>query len=269
MILLNDRAVLALSGAERFSFLQGLLTQDVSVLESGQSELLYAAMLNPQGKIRFDLFLHRQEERLLLDVAAHQLEEVRKTLSLYKLRAKVELTEAPELCVIASLVATPQLPEDPRLAAMGHRGIVAREALVGQALQPLETYHTHRIAFGVPDSTDFIADRAYVAEYGLEHLNGVSFTKGCYVGQEVVARMKHRTSVHKLLHQVESESGAPLPAIGTEITASGKVIGQLRSSIENQGLAILHREKLAQAEGALQAGEVKIITASLPEWFAS
>lgn len=267
MILLDDRAILSIQGEDKFHFLQGLMTQDMRPLESGEAEVVYSALLTPQGKIRFDCFLFAQDDHLLMDVATAQLEDVQKILKLYTLRAKVKVEEQPEFAVVASLIAQPELPADPRLEAMGHRGILRREALVGKSLLPKLTYDAHRISFGVPDSIDFIPDRAFPAEYGLHKLNGVSFTKGCYVGQEVVARTQHRGSVHKTLHLVECDAADHLPVINTPILAGETEIGTLRSSVENQGLAILRHEKLA-GTASVTAGDIPFTAITPPEWFA-
>ncbi len=268
MILLENRALLAIEGEEKFSFLQGLITNDITSLETNETQSLYSAMLTPQGKIRFDFFLFTYEDILLMDVAASALEDIQKTLKLYKLRAKIQISERADLCVVASLIAHEDYPHDPRLPAMGHRGVESRESLVGTSLLPITTYDAHRIAFGIPDSADFIEDRAFVSEYGLEHLNGVSFTKGCYVGQEIVARTKHRGTVHKTLHCVEAASGEPLPEAGTPIITDDREIGQIRTSLEHQGLAIIRKDKLADVTGKIMAAEVELIRTMQPEWFA-
>ncbi|MDG1287142.1 MAG: hypothetical protein P8P30_06200 [Rickettsiales bacterium] len=268
MILLENRAILAIEGEDAFSFLQGLMTNDVKPLEQGDAQSIYSAMLTPQGKIRFDFFLFKQDGHLLMDVAAASLEDIKKALKLYKLRAKVAINEHPDLCVVASLSTHENYPQDPRLPAMEHRGIASRASLIGEAFLPMSAYDAHRIACGVPDSSDFIEDRAFVSEYGLEYLNGVSFTKGCYVGQEVVARTKHRGTVHKTIHYVEAASGEHLPEAGTPIIADDREIGQLRSSAQHQGLAIIRRDKLAAVEGKVTVGGIELNRTTQPEWFA-
>ncbi len=262
MILLEDRSILEFKGEDRLSFLQGLVTCDVTT----NAPLIYGVMLSPQGKIRFDFFVHRMGDQCLMDVPTFHLEDIKKIFRLYKLRAKVTIEENPELAVVAALQNLHDFPADPRLSAMGYRSIVPREGLVGQSLLPNLSYHTHRINCGIPDSVDFIADRAFVSEYGLEHLNAISFTKGCYVGQEVVARTKHRGTVHKTLHKVVSASGH-LPEIDSAIMTGDKEIGILRSSIEGQGLAIIRKDKLAKAEGAIMVKDVILDSATMPEWF--
>lgn len=262
MILLEDRSVLELKGKDRLSFLQGLVTCDVM----SDTPLIYGAMLSPQGKVRFDFFLYKIGEKLWLDVASFQLEDIKKILRLYKLRADVTMEENPELAVVASLEEQEGFLRDPRLATMGYRFIVPRETLIGQQLMPILTYHMHRIAHGVPDSIDFIPNRAFVSEYGLDQLNGVSFSKGCYVGQEVVARTKHRGTVHKILHKVSSVSGQ-LPEADTPIMAGEKEIGVMRSSVEGNGLAIIRKDKLAKTNERLMASNVELNSVTVPEWF--
>ena len=160
MILLEDRSVLRFKGDDKLSFLQGLVTCDVMV----DTPLLYGAMLSPQGKIRYDFFLHTSGDELLMDVANFQLEDIKKILRLYKLRADVTIDEAPELAVVASLTNDNDFTSDPRLPAMGSRSIMLREELVGKPLLPLLSYHAHRIHCGIADSEDFIPDRAFTSE---------------------------------------------------------------------------------------------------------
>lgn len=269
MILLEDRSLLSLTGDDVTHFLQGLVTCDVTLLNESSTKSLYGALLSPQGKIRFDFFLYPHPQGgVLMDVAHWQCEDVKKILRLYILRSDVTLAEAPEWAVIASLTAADtSLPPDPRLAAMGNRGVMLRDTLLDTPLLPLLSYHAHRIAQGIPDSSDFIADRAFAAEYGLEYLNAVSYTKGCYVGQEVVARTKHRGTVHKKLHHVVLEDGHNFPPKDTAIMVNEKEIGQLRTHIANKGLAIIRSDKLNATNASPTAEGKKIIFAQLPEWF--
>jgi folate-binding protein YgfZ len=263
MINLTNRALIQLTGKDRFHFLQGIITQDIRPLEAGESDILYGAILNPQGKIRFSFFLYVDGDRLLMDVPAEQCDGILKILSLYKLRADVTLTALPEVYLVSSGEPFANGYRDPRHENLGYRGFTENI----ENVEPLEIYETLRFELGIPEDEDFVSEKAYVAEYGLEFLHGVSFTKGCYVGQEVVARMKHRSTVHKAIYCINSEGA--LPEIGAPVMAGDKKIGELRTHQEHQGLALIRRDKLPDDITELSVGRVKIKSLSLPEWFVS
>ena len=258
LISLSDRSIIAVSGADRHTFLQGLITQDIKRLSPEQP--LYACLLNPQGKVLFDFFLYEQGEEILLDVWSAWQEELQKRLKMYKLRADVEVATKPALKVYATF--SEMGAADPRHAEMGRR-ILSEDS---HEAESDGVYHQKRIALGIPDSADFIEGRSFTAEYGIADLHGVSYSKGCYVGQEVVARSKSRGVLRKAVHIVEGQQ--PLPATGTVVTLGEKEIGQLRSHLGTQGIAMLRIEDVQKAQEnnqPLMAGEVEI-TAKTPEW---
>ncbi|HEY0104768.1 MAG TPA: hypothetical protein VGB91_01700, partial [Rhizomicrobium sp.] len=197
---LEDRAVIAVAGPEARPFLQGLITNDVERLTPGAG--LYAALLTPQGKILFDFFLVEGDGAILIDCHAGARDALLKRLSMYKLRSKVVLEARDQLAVLAEwdgaeakyAIAYP----DPRLAALGKRAIVARGEMRADLL-PAVHYHAHRLDFGVPEARNFGSDRMFALDADLDELNAVDFTKGCYVGQELTARMKHRGTARKRL----------------------------------------------------------------------
>ncbi len=266
MIYLESRRLIHISGTAKYSFLQGLVTNDVNPLQSGETDILYGAMLSPQGKIRFDFFLMVFDQELYMDVPQKQVEDVLKILQLYKLRADVILLEAPELAVISAEQYDANLFVDPRHKLMGYRGIVPHQKRADISILPETNYHFKRIELGIPEADDFIADRAFCAEYGLEFLNAISFTKGCFIGQEVVARTRHRGTAHKTLHQVISNSN--LPPIDTDIMLDGKVIGVMRSTFETIGLAIIRHDKLRGMKASCTADGIEITSLKRPDWFA-
>ena len=215
----------------------------------------------------------------LLDVARDKAADLVKRLSLYKLRANVEIRDASsELVVFAMWGGNPTSntrPDvtDPRLAELGIRFIALADAVKdheaasnGESVPPAD-YHAHRISLGVPEGgKDYAFGDAFPHEALFDQLHGVSFEKGCYVGQEVVSRMEHRGTARKRVVPVVAE--APLPAMGTEITAGDQLIGTLGSSAGNRGLALLRLDRAAemQTKGAdLMAGPVKV-NIELPPW---
>ncbi|TPE47949.1 CAF17-like 4Fe-4S cluster assembly/insertion protein YgfZ [Amaricoccus solimangrovi] len=250
-----DRAVLRVSGADAREFLQNLVTNDVKGLETGP---VYAALLTPQGKYLFDFFLVPDGETILVDVAADRAEALARRLAMYRLRARVEIGEA-DLAVVLGLGAPPLVPlcfVDPRLAELGWRAYGADPDLILAGMAPLDpaAMTALRIAHVVPETgLELLPDDSYILEMGFERLRGVDFRKGCYVGQEVTARMKHKTELRKGLARVRLAGPAPEP--GTEITAGGKPVGTVLTVGEGAGLAYLRFDR---AQGVLRAGAAEI-----------
>ncbi|WP_292292479.1 folate-binding protein [Marivita sp.] len=226
-----DRTVLKISGAETRDFLQGLVTNDVAKLDRG---LVYAAMLTPQGKYRADFFLVPAGEAILLDVATSLAAGLKQALTMYKLRSKVEIEET-DIAVTRGLGDAPDGafadPRDPSLGWRGYDGQPGDDGVDWDAL---------RVSAIVPESDVELTGDSFILEMGFERLNGVDFRKGCYVGQEVTARMKHKTELRKGLAQVAVEGRAP---VGSEIVAGEKAAGTLFTQAAGQGLAYLRFDR--------------------------
>lgn len=260
-----DRSVLRVEGADAESFLQGLLTNNVARAAPGAP--VYAALLTPQGKFLCDMILWRPgaPERFLLDVPSALSPDLLRRLTLYKLRAAVSLAEEPALGVLLLWAEeapsrAPEMPAgaldaapDPREAGLGWRVLGPREA-APPAPGPWEEWDARRIALGVPAAgADLRPEDGYILEYGFERLRGVDFRKGCFVGQEVVARMKHKTELKKALFEVRVSG--PVPPPGTEILSDGKSAGALGGARDGRALALL---RLDRADGDLTAGEARL-----------
>ena len=266
--LLTDRAVIAVSGGDAENFLQGLVTNDME--ECREDHALYAALLTPQGKILFDFFIVRTGEQFLIDCAAARADELAKRLAFYRLRAKVEIMLRADLSVEAiwndgPVKASGVAFTDPRLPALGQRMIEANAGLPA-ANATLAGYHTHRIQLGVPDSADLPPDTVFALDAGFEELNGVSFTKGCFIGQEVTARMKHRATARRRM--LIAEGNGPLPQPGTPLVAQQQDIGALATAQGSRGLALVRLDRLANVEtsgAAVTAGSI-IVTLRRPDW---
>jgi hypothetical protein len=247
-ILLEDRSVIAVTGPEARSFLQGLITNDIEKVAPGRA--IYAAMLTPQGKILFDFLITEGDAALLIDCHRDVRDALVKRLSMYRLRAKVQIEARDQLAVLAGLSGHPAERgitfEDPRLPALGHRTIGAR-AEMPSTMANAAAYHEHRVALGVPEASDFGSDRMFALDADLDELHAVDFEKGCYVGQELTARMKHRGTARKRLLLVESEQ--PLPATG-ELRAGGHSVGDMQSTYGTRGFALVRLDRLAEANGA-------------------
>jgi tRNA-modifying protein YgfZ len=245
-----DRTILSVTGPERTEFLQGLVTNDVGKLSRG---LVYAAMLTPQGKYLADFLLVPQPEAILIDVKSDLAEGLARRLAMYKLRAKVEIAQSP-LHVHRGLGEPPADGfADPRHPALGWR---AYRNEPGDA--PAIDWDRVRAEHCIPETgIELIPDDSYILESGFDRLNGVDFRKGCYVGQEVTARMKHKTELKKGLVPVTVDGSAP---VGTEIvTDAGKPAGKLFTQSDGRGIAYL---RLDRAEGPLTAEAARVALAT-------
>ncbi len=250
--LCGDRQVLRITGADRRTFLQGLVTNDVARLADG---LVYAALLTPQGKYLADFFLCDTGEAVLLDVKAELAPGLVQRLSLYKLRADVAIAPV-DLPVWRGLGDPPPGAfADPRDPSLGWRYYGDMQA------QPSGVdWDALRVAAAIPETgIELIPNDSYILEAGFERLNGVDFHKGCYVGQEVTARMKHKTELRKGLAPVAVEGAAPP---GTQITANGRPAGTLYSQAGGRGIAYLRFDR---AVGPMAAGDATVRRADAAE----
>lgn len=270
---LEDRGVVAVTGPDAVKFLNGLVTNEIAHLPEGMAA--HAGLLSPQGKILFDFLVLRTAEGFLLDVARGKTGELVKRLGMYKLRANVTISDASERYGVwaawgaddAAVRASEDciVFRDPRHDAMGTR-IVAPLA-TGDAPSvyrndehgSAEAYHAHRVAIGVPEGgKDYEFNDAYPHEADFDLFNGVSFAKGCYVGQEVVSRMQHKAVVRKRVVRIVAES-ALNP--GSDITVKGIVIGRTSSVDGHSGLALIRLDRYAEAvktHDDVLAGETRI-----------
>jgi len=199
---LKDRALLRISGEEARPFLQGLITQDVLGLEPDKPR--WSGLLAPQGKALFDFFLWADGDDILVDCEAAQADALARRLTLYRLRRKVEIAREEHLTVHWAIDATDK-PSDPRLPALGHRWLAPSGEGDASA-----AYRAHRLSLGVTEGVQEIgSDKTLWLEANAEELNGVDYTKGCYVGQENTARMHYRQKVNRRLVVVPSAQSDP------------------------------------------------------------
>ena len=288
---LDDRGIVSVDGPEAGPFLQGLISNDIErVTEAGG---IYAALLTPQGKFLHDFFVMRHGDGYLLDCEGPRVGDLGGRLVAYRLRADIGLADATEDFRVVALFggdgsdgafdlspgegsAAPcgggTVMRDPRNAALGLRAVLPRDVdltfleRAGFAEGHVADYERHRIAHGAPDgSRDMEVGRATLMECGFEALNGVDFEKGCYVGQELTARTKHRGLVRRQLAPVALEG--PLPPAGTPIMAGEREVGEIRSGLDDAALAVLRLERIAAAAETgepLTAGEARVIPPDLP-----
>ncbi|MBT5049785.1 MAG: folate-binding protein YgfZ [Rhodospirillaceae bacterium] len=270
---LSDRAVLRVAGEEASDFLQGLITNDMA--DVSETRAIYAALLTPQGKYLHDFFILKIADSYYLDCERHRREDLIKRLTRYRLRAKVIIEDADDSFDCFALFGKDAtqiagLPRDagslrplgkgvafvdPRRIALGVRALLPPEDGVspiercGFSASAESEYHVMRVSLGVAAGDPEIEpEKSFPMDYGLDELNGVSFTKGCYVGQEVTVRMKTRDLVRKRLVPVRLE-GPALP-VGTILQLDNSVAGELRSVVDTNGLALVRIEALDKALAA-------------------
>lgn len=257
-----DRAVVALAGEDRKTFLQGLVSNDVTRVSP--QDAVWAAMLTPQGKFLWDLFIVEAGDILYLDVEAPRAEAFAKKLSLYKLRSKVSVTLRPDLAVWAVLdgAAVPEggiCYSDPRLPVLGRRLYVSRDC--GLPDGDFLAWDRLRLESGVPDgSRDLEVEKALLLENGFDELGGVDFNKGCYMGQELTARTKYRGLVRKRLLPVRFDG--PVLAPGTPLLAGEAEAGEIRSGLDGLALAMVRLDYLGQDLTA----QGRAIRVFVPDW---
>jgi hypothetical protein len=235
--------VLRVTGADREKFLQGLVTQDMGRV--ARDGIGYGALLTPQGKLIADFLLVWQADAVLIDLAEGLADEVARRLTMFRLRADVAIAETG-LAVTRGLGPAPAgALADPRDPGLGWR-------LYGAALQqgaPID-WDALRIAHRIPETgLEALPGESFILELGFERLHGVDFRKGCYVGQEVTARMHHKTDLRRGLKRISLATpvvpGTPL------VTGDGKTAGTVHTQKDGLALALL---RLDRSEGALFAG---------------
>src|SRR4029077_10516726 len=246
---------------------------------------VYAALLTPQGKYLHDFIMVESGEAILLDAEAARLGDLKRRLSIYRLRAKVTIEERTDLAVAAVFdgAAFGLFTEagaaraldggvsfiDPRLAALGARAILPREEIrpvltsTGAVETGFAEYDRLRLSLGIPDgSRDLVLDKSILLESGFDELNGVDWAKGCYIGQELTARTKYRGLIKKRLFPVRIDGAAPAP--GTILSLDGKEASEMRSSRDGIGLALLRLD--AVADDRSLAAEGATLAAMRPDW---
>jgi folate-binding protein YgfZ len=267
--ILPGRSLIEVAGEDHVSFLQGLITNDVEGLDEGGAR--FAGLLSPQGKILFDFFAINTGAAIVLDCATAIAADLLKRLTLYKLRAKVVLTDVSARWNVAAAwgggaeeflkTSSGLVFADPRLLALGYRAL--SEA-------PFETsgnYEAHRVVLCIPEGgKDYAYGDAFPHEACYDLLNGVNFKKGCYVGQEVVSRMQHRGTARTRVLQASADGA--LQQGGIDILDDNFAVGRIGTVSETQGIALARIDRVgdAQSKGrTLTAGGVPV-TLSVPAW---
>lgn len=262
---LPDRSLIEISGNDREKFLQGIITNDIKKVDKNTA--IYSCLLTPQGKFLFDFFIAEINGRYMIDCGASRADELKKRLLMYKLRSDIKIEYNNKYEVVAVLgkkifkEADQQQKEgaakvfsfiDPRTPRMFARSIIDKEnhyqsfEAKGFSKGEFKEYEELRIKTGVPDGEkDLTPDKSFPLQYKMDEFLAIDFKKGCYVGQEVTARSKHRGVIRKSLFTVTSEQA--IPEAGTPVIFDGKQVGELKSSIGNNALALLEIEQAKKA----------------------
>jgi folate-binding protein YgfZ len=234
-----NRGILRLSGPDRAQFLQGLVSNDVTAVQPCSP--VYACLLTPQGKFLHDFFLIADGDSLLIDCEGDRRADLLSRLKMYKLRSKIELTDVTDEFTVYGGIGLP----DPRLPALGRRLLAPKGEALGVDIS-FDVYDRLRIGLAVPyGSRDMDIGKAILLENNIDLLNGVSWTKGCYTGQELTARTHYRGLIKKRLCPVRIDGVTP--ATGTPLIENGVEVGEMRSSNGDLGLALLKLESIRDA----------------------
>jgi folate-binding protein YgfZ len=235
---IGKRGFIFVKGEDSGSFLQKLLTSDIL----SDKPVIYSCLLTPQGKFLHDFFVIRKQNEFILECEpGERAQDLFDRLILYKMRARVDITLLPDKPVYTLFgTQTDDGYIDPRNKALGFRTTACPEGLEEK---PKAYWDTIRIEATVPDgSLDILVEKDTLLDCNLDKIGGVSFDKGCYVGQEVTARTKYRGLVKKHLYTI---SGSPLPDYLASININGKLAGQMRSSCGDIGIAQIKDSELS------------------------
>ena len=278
-IALVDRGVLAVSGPDARSYLQALVSNDINKV--AQARAIYATLLTPQGQFLHDFFISALGETLLFDCEGARIDDLARRLTFYRLRADAKIENLSDRYRVFALIGGDHsgafgggvIYDDPRISAMGGRAVLPQESGVealeeaGFTAAPAADYERLRLQHGLPDgSRDIHVEKGFLLENGIDDLNGVDFDKGCYIGQELTARTKHRATIRKRLLRVDIDG--PLPPPGAPVMLGDKPAGEMRSGQDGIGLAML---RLKVIDEAATSGEPltcggATLTPVKPEW---
>jgi folate-binding protein YgfZ len=270
---LPSRALIAVSGPAWCDFLQGLITQDVETLKPGEAR--FGALLTPQGRLLYDLFvvgrsISKEGDGCWLDVLAEHRSAILQRLMMYRLRAKVELAADETAVSILFPSAHPRaggdpsgFVRDPRLPELGWRGY-GMTAPPGATLADEDAREAQKLALGVPGPADWGCDKTYAIEANFDLLNGIDFKKGCFVGQETTSRMKRRGQIKSRMLPIAFEGARP--AAGAEVLAGELRAGIVTSVGEGRAMALM---RLDRAQGARLTVDGRPVTLEPPAWLSA
>ena len=262
IIHLADRKLVRMTGTDTETLLQRLITTNLDAIAEGEAG--YGALLTPQGKILFDFLVTRTVDGFLFDLAAGVVDDFIKKMTLYRLRSDIAI-EALADQVGYSFDPQPGAIRDPRSEKLGWRLYGSGQGW--ETGTDAKAVDARFIQAAIPQGgKDFAFADVFPHDVNMDYLGGIDFTKGCYVGQEVVSRMQHRGSARKRLVRVSSDQA--LPDCGTEITVAGKTVGTLGQVQGKSGLALVRIDRVGEAvteQQSIHAGDA-VLQVFVPEY---
>ena len=254
---LSDRGLVKINGSDCSEFLQNLISCNIQKVESVGPQ--YGALLSPQGKLLFDFIIIQSQDFFLFDIQKSLVSDFIKKLTMYKLRADVDIEDLSDKFAVIGIWNADEIPDwvetpfiDPRFRQLGYRVILERKKLpsflsqISTEISTLDDYNQHRIELCIPTGVnDFDYGTVFPHDINMDYLNGIDFSKGCFVGQEVVSRMRHRGTARRRCINVFSTEHPLSPNV--EISADGKNIGLIGSTFENLGIAIVRLDRAKSA----------------------
>ncbi len=261
--ILDDRVAVEIKGIDAFSFLQSLITNDLKLLETKDS--IYSLFLNAQGRFLFDAFIIKRDEAFLLDINKENSSIFLQKLNFYKLRSDVLLEIKDDM----KIIYTKEGPfdsfsyKDSRYKGLGYRGLLSINSIAGE-LEP-ELYLKDKYDYAIPDGfIDLLYEKTLPPEYNLDKLNAISYTKGCYMGQEVMSRAKYQGELRKQLYKLNFNDDAKLSLSDKEIYQENNKIGLVTSFWKNSAIGLIRKE-LVDIEKPAIIGSLES-RLSIPEW---
>ena len=255
--LIPQRSIIQISGTDADKFLQNLVTNDVLLM----NDAIYAMMLSPQGRFLFDMFIILRQGGYLLDVFTGTKDLLLKKLRMYKINMQVEIEDI-EGWFVGYAHDIPQdgiYYQDPRYAKLGYR-------IIAKTFQDDSLYLRDKYKYAIPDGgLDLLYDNAMPQEYGAEQLHAISYTKGCYVGQEVISRTKSQGVVRKRIYKIAADFDLVDIVHGVEITIYGVKVGIFCSGLMQEGMALIRDFELEDLASAMLDG--KNVRLSLAGWY--
>ncbi len=263
-VALHHRGVISLQGEDHYTLLQGLITNDIHLLK--EKGILFTALLSPQGRFLHDFFIIEQDDILYLTPEKERTPDLLSLLQKHKLRSRVaiqDISDCMRLYAAWGGACPSSFKIDPRLDQMGYLRLFPNDTCPEEQ-GSFEDYDRHRIMLAVPDgSRDLVIDKAIILENNYHELHGISFEKGCYVGQELMSRTHHRGLVRKRLMTVKIEG--PLPPFGSALFHQGVRMGTMKSSVGDVGLALLQIDSVTISLEAENGARVTKTSSAEPE----
>lgn len=263
-----SRTLLHLTGADAATFLQGIITQDVLSMTPGETR--FSALLSPQGKWLFDFFIHQQSPtHFLLDVRKDAAPRLLKGLNFYKLRANIAIEEATDARLYYLPSNALQGWQDPRHAGLFKRLWRPEGTATIEGSLPPEHYTKTRLALAIPEGGIDVTEHETAMDVSYDCLGAIHFTKGCYIGQEVTARMHYKAIARKGIYAVTLYEGAADTICPTPIYAAGKLVGELRSAQGAYGIAFARFDAVKDAQDkkiALVVDNGTELKLTSPDW---